>query len=233
MTKPAMSENEEQTHKSGKAGRVPEAAGQPEREEPPSNEGAAQAEPTAGTPEERLAAAEAEKNEIRDRMLRIAAEFENYKKRVRREQAEAEVKGKESVLRELMEVVDNLERAAAVDETADVKSVRQGVALVLRQFQQKLERLDVRAFEAKGQPFDPRIHDAISQVPTPEVPPGSVLSELQKGYRMGDRLLRPALVVVAVAPPPAEPATQGTASSEPSADGSGQNGTVNDGAGDS
>jgi molecular chaperone GrpE len=85
------------------------------------------------------------------------------------------------------------------------------VALVLRLFQNKLDRYDVKPLDAKGQPFDPRLHDAISQVSTADAPPGSVLSEVQKGYKIGDRLLRPAMVVVAVAPsPPAAPAANGS-----------------------
>ncbi len=156
---------------------------------------------TMAAPEERVATLEAEKQELRDRMLRIAAEFENWKKRSRKEQADTEQKAKESVLRDMLEVIDNLERAnAAFADSTDPKAVQQGVHLVLRLFQSKLERQDVRPFEAKGQPFDPRVHDAISQVPTADAPPGSVLNELQKGYKMGDRLLRPASVVVAVAP---------------------------------
>ncbi|HEY0705334.1 MAG TPA: nucleotide exchange factor GrpE [Polyangia bacterium] len=155
--------------------------------------------------EQRVANLEAERNEARDRMLRVAAEFENYKKRTRREQSEGEAKVKEGVLRDLIEVADNLERALAFDEKADFKSLQKGLELVLRLFQGKLERYDIKAIEAKGQPFDPRIHDAVSQLPTADVPAGSVVSEIQKGYRMGDRLLRPALVVVA-APPPAAPA---------------------------
>jgi molecular chaperone GrpE len=153
------------------------------------------------SPQQRIAALEAERNDARDRMLRVAADFENYKKRVRKEQAESESKARESVLRDVLEVADNLERAASVSETADFKSLQKGIELVNRLFQGKLERHEVRAFESKGQPFDPRIHDAVSQVPTADAPPGSVVSEIQKGYRIGDRLLRPALVVVAVAPP--------------------------------
>jgi molecular chaperone GrpE len=156
-----------------------------------------------GSPEERIAALEAEKQELRDRMLRVAAEFENYKKRVRKDLGDAEIKAKETVLKDLIEVLDNLERAVAVEANADVKSVQQGVQLVLRLFQSKLDRYEVRPIEAKGQPFDPRMHEAISQVPSAEAAPGSVLSELQKGYRIGERLLRPAMVVVAVAPPSA------------------------------
>ena len=149
--------------------------------------------------------------DARDRMLRVAAEFENYKKRTRREQTDGEAKAKEGVLRDLIEVADNLERALSFDETADFKSLQKGLELVLRLFQGKLERYDIKPIEAKGQPFDPRIHDAVSQLPTAEVPPGSVVSEIQKGYRMGDRLLRPALVVVATPLPTAAPDGGGTA----------------------
>lgn len=156
----------------------------------------------AASPEERVAALETEKADLRDRMLRIAADFENWKKRARKEQAEAEARGKEAVLRDILEVIDNLERAVSSwGDTADIKAVQQGVALVLRLAQGKLERHDVKPFEAKRQPFDPRLHDAISQVPSADAPAGTVLNELQKGYRIGDRLLRPASVVVAVAPP--------------------------------
>ncbi len=167
--------------------------------------GAAAREKTPPGPEGRIAALETERNEMRDRMLRIAAEFDNYKKRVRREQTDSENKARESVLKDFLEVADNLERAsAAVQGTPDIKALQQGVELVLRLFQNKLERYDVKPLDAKGQPFDPRLHDAISQVPTADAPPGSVINEVQKGYRIGgDRLLRPALVVVAVAPNPA------------------------------
>jgi molecular chaperone GrpE len=159
---------------------------------------------TPGTPttiEDRLAAVEAERNETRDRMLRIAAEFENYKKRMKRDQAEGEGKAREAVLRDMLEIIDNLERAVAASAGAgDPKALQQGVELVLRLFQSKLERHDVRPFDAKGKPFDPRLHDAISQVASTELPPGSVVNEVQKGYKIGDRLLRPAMVAVASAP---------------------------------
>jgi len=177
------------------------------------------AEPAAAlpeaTPEERITALEAEKAELRDRMLRIAAEFENYKKRARKEQSDSEAKVRESVLRDMLEVMDNLERAtAATGGTADLQSVQQGIALVLRLFAQKLERYDVKPLDAKGKPFDPRLHEAISQAPSAELPPGTVLAELQKGYKVGERLLRPASVVVAIAAPGAAPANDGAKPAE-------------------
>ncbi|MGB8295684.1 MAG: nucleotide exchange factor GrpE [Polyangia bacterium] len=160
--------------------------------------------PADPSPAERLTALEAEKADLKDRMLRIAAEFDNYKKRTRKEMSEHEAKARESVLREFLEIADNLERAVTSwkqGEQKDVKSVQDGVDLVLRLFKSKLERHSVTAIEAKGQPFDPRVHDAISQAPSADVPPGTVLHELQRGYRVGDRLLRPAMVVVSKAPP--------------------------------
>ncbi len=160
------------------------------------------------TPEERVASLEAEKAELHDRMLRIAAEFDNWKKRSRKELSDAEARAKEQVLRDLLEVIDNLERASTAWNDAkeqgkdiDAKAIGDGVDLVLRQFRTKLDRYQVKALESKGVPFDPRFHEAISQMPSPDVKPGSVVHELQKGYMIGDRLLRPAMVVVAAAPP--------------------------------
>jgi molecular chaperone GrpE len=155
------------------------------------------------TPEERITAVEAEKAEIYDRMLRIAADFDNWKKRARKDQADGEMQAKESVLRDFLEIIDSLERATVLwagGKEIDAKSVRDGVELVLRQFRSKLERYDVKPMEAMGVPFDPRMHEAVSQVPSAAVTPGSVLHELQKGYFIGEKLLRPAMVVVAAAP---------------------------------
>jgi molecular chaperone GrpE len=162
----------------------------------------------APTPEERIGVLETEKAEMRDRMLRIAADFDNWKKRARKDQADGEARAKETVLRDFLEIVDNLERAtASFGEAQDApdaaKSIRDGVDLVLRQFRSKLERYQVKAIETLGQAFDPRLHEAISQIPSPEAKPGSIVHELQKGYMIGDKLLRPAMVVVAAAAPAA------------------------------
>jgi molecular chaperone GrpE len=191
-----MSENDE-SQKSTESTPKPEITGE--------GAPAAAETPAFPTPEQRMAALEAEKLEFKDRMLRIAAEFDNYKKRARKELGEQEAKAREGVLRDFLEVVDNLERALASwgsgSTEKDSKSVQEGVELVLRLFKSKLERYSVTAIEAKGQPFDPRVHDAISQIPSPDVAPGTIVHEMQRGYRIGDRLLRPAVVVVAAAPP--------------------------------
>ena len=153
---------------------------------------------------------QAERDEAKDRMLRIAAEFENWKKRARKEQEDGEAKARESVLRDMLDVIDNLERAVsaytggASDAAVDGPAVLKGVSLVLRLFQSKLERYGVKPIVVEGQPFDPRSHEAISRVETADVPAGSVARELQRGYRIGERLLRPALVSVATAPASAD-----------------------------
>ena len=177
--------------------KLPAEAGAPEADPAPAGQLA------APTPEERVAALESERNETKDRMLRIAAEFENWKKRARVTQAEAEAAARERVLRDVLEIADNLERAAAMTGpggAVDGAAVLKGVTLVLRVLQQKLERHDVKPFEAKGEPFDPRVHEAISRVESADVPSGSVAVELQKGYRIGDKLLRAAMVSVSTGP---------------------------------
>ncbi len=215
-----MSDNSENKEKPAEIDLEAEAGGAPEAATP--QQPAASAEPAAETglpvpvpptPEERIATLEAEKGEIRDRMLRIAADFDNWKKRSRKEQADVEARAREAVLRDLLEVADNLERATASlgdGKQTDAKSVREGVDLVLRQFRSKLERYQVKPLEAVGQAFDPRYHEAISQTPTAEVKPGSIVHELQKGYLIGEKLLRPALVVVAAPPPTSPPANTST-----------------------
>ena len=141
----------------------------------------------------------AERDEMKDRMLRIAAEFENWKRRARKEQDDAEAKAREGVLRDMLDVIDNLERAVGAFEgnaagkgapapAPDGAAVLKGVNLVLRLFQSKLERYNVKPIAARGEPFDPKVHEAISRVETAEVPPGAVAVELQRGYRIGDRL---------------------------------------------
>jgi molecular chaperone GrpE len=129
--------------------------------------------------------------------------FEKDKKRERKEMADHELKAREAILSDFLEVADNLERAIASwkeGDKHDVKSVQAGVDLVLRLFRSKLERYSVTALDAKGKSFDPYVHHAVSQLPSADAMPGTVLHEVQKGYWMGERLLRPATVVVASAP---------------------------------
>lgn len=155
--------------------------------------------------EEKLQAVDKERKDLYDRLLRTAADFDNFRKRSRKDMEEARIKAREEVLREILPVIDNLERAvaAALESSAgSATGVVEGVKLVLRQFQNALERFDVKGFTSIGEPFDPTRHEAIAQVETAEAPPGTVFTEMQKGYVIGQRLLRPALVSVAKAPPP-------------------------------
>ena len=142
------------------------------------------------------------------------AEFEKYRLRERKEIEEHELKAREAMAIDFLEVADNLERAIASwkNDKLDTQSVQKGVRLVLRLFRSKLERYSVTAIESKGKPFDPYVHHAVSQIPSANVLPGTVLEVVQKGYWMGERLLRPASVVVASAPakaPEASPSTEG------------------------
>jgi molecular chaperone GrpE len=150
--------------------------------------------------EAKLAAAEKEKKDNWDRYLRSAADLENLRKRQKREIEDAKFETKNKVLKEMLPVVDNLERAIEHASAGgnEKNPIVEGVQLVLRQFTTAFERLDVTAIDAMGQPFDPNLHEAISQQESDQ-PAGTVVQVLQRGYRAGDRLLRPSLVVVAKA----------------------------------
>ena len=161
------------------------------------------------------------KSETFRQLQRTAADFDNYRKRTRRENDDARARGREEILKEMLPVVDNLERAlAASDLREGGRSVVDGVKLVLRQLVVSLEKFDVKGFATIGEPFDPSRHEAISQAETAERIPGTVYIELQKGYLLGERLLRPAMVVVARAPvavvsEPSEPSEPEPSEPEP------------------
>lgn len=155
--------------------------------------------------EAELAEAKAKAKDHWDKVLRATADLENYRRRAKRDVDDAKADAKTKVLKEMLPVVDNLERALAHTESTDVASLLEGVRLVLRQFTHALEKCDVTPVDADGKPFDPNQHEAIGQQDS-DAPPGSVISVLQKGYRLSDRLLRPALVVVARAKAEATPA---------------------------
>jgi len=149
--------------------------------------------------EKKIAALEKEKKDNWDKYLRSAADVENLRKRQKREVEDAKFETKNKVLKEMLPVVDNLERAIEHAAKGEEKNpIVEGVQLVMRQFATAFERLDVTPVEAMGQPFDPNLHEAISQQESDQ-PAGTVVQVLQRGYRAGERLLRPALVVVAKA----------------------------------
>ncbi|BBO92533.1 nucleotide exchange factor GrpE [Desulfosarcina ovata] len=150
--------------------------------------------------EAQLAAAQADANDHRDRMLRMAAELENYKKRAAREQDDLRKFATEKLISQLLTVVDNLERAvaSATDDSQpqNGQSVVDGVVLTLAEVKKILEQNHVTPIDSLGQPFDPAFHQAMCQEPCSDQPPNTVVQEYQKGYLIHDRLLRPAMVVV-------------------------------------
>jgi molecular chaperone GrpE len=173
------------------------ASTEPEASDTETAAGAAESAPPPSPLEEaRLEAAK-----FKDQLLRTAADFDNFRKRARKDQIEAEKKGREDILKELLPVFDNLERAMTHAEKAtDVQSVADGIRMVTRQFGDTLAKIGIERIASFGLPFDPALHEAIQQLETSEYPPGTVAAEIQGGYRTQDRLIRPALVVVAKAP---------------------------------
>jgi len=153
------------------------------------------ADATEQTIEERLAALEAERDEYLNDLKRVAAEFENYRKRVLRDQESLVARAHERLVRELLPVLDDLERALAAAEEHEEAKLEEGVRLVHRELKAALDREGVAEIETDGH-FDPHVHEALLSQPS-EAEEGSVLEVLQKGYKLGDHVLRPARVVVA------------------------------------
>jgi molecular chaperone GrpE len=139
-----------------------------------------------------------------DRLLRVAADFDNYKKRSRKDQTDAVRRAEEKLALEFLPILDNLERALAHAEGAQ-GTLGEGVAMVYKQFLATLERYEIRPFEAMDQPFDPERHEAIQQTYSDKAL-GTICQVMQKGYRRGEKLVRAAMVVVSLGPAPAKTA---------------------------
>jgi molecular chaperone GrpE len=149
----------------------------------------------------------AERDRLKDQLLRVAADFDNFRKRSRKDVEQAERRGKEEILRELLPVIDNLERAVeAARGATEVDGIVQGVEMVLKLFEDTASRIGLERIESVGERFDPSLHDAFQQQESDEHPPGTIMAQYQAGYRLGDRLIRPATVVVSKKRP--EPAGQ-------------------------
>lgn len=141
----------------------------------------------------------AERDTLLDRLARLQAEFENARKRAAREQQEFRDFATADAIKALLPALDSFERALRAPET-QASEFRNGVELIYKQLQDALTKLGVRPVPAKGEPFDPRIHEAIEMVETTEIPDHQVVDELQRGYKLKERLLRPAMVKVAQNP---------------------------------
>ena len=142
-------------------------------------------------------ALKSERDTLQDRLLRTAAEFDNYRKRIDRERRDQFESAASSLLVEILPVVDNLERALQAPSGPEAAAFRAGVELIHRQLVDLLRKRGVTPIEALGADFDPRFHQAVSQESSATHRDGEVMEEMQRGYMLGDRLLRPAMVKVA------------------------------------
>lgn len=159
--------------------------------------------PTPAETVDPVAEAKAEAARYRDQLLRSAADLDNFRKRAKRDVVDAELRGRESMLANLLPVFDNLERASAHADTAsEVQSIVDGLKMVMRQFGDTLSKSGIERVKSVGGAFDPAVHEAIQQLETDQYAPGCVALEIQGGYKLGSRLIRPALVAVAKAPVP-------------------------------
>ncbi|MDX2014409.1 MAG: nucleotide exchange factor GrpE [Myxococcaceae bacterium] len=133
-----------------------------------------------------------------EKMLRAVADLENYKKRAAKEKDEVQRFGVEKLLKDFLPVVDNFDRALEHAHTSgDLESLKKGVEMIRKLFEDTLGKHGVRSFSAKGEPFDPNKHEAMSATETNDVPPNTVVTEVLRGFTLNDRLVRPALVVIA------------------------------------
>jgi molecular chaperone GrpE len=195
-TNTAAGEPGDENHSESRAPAAAEApAASPAAGDPPAGNGPVAAD-----------AAATERDQLRDQLLRTAADFDNFRKRARREMEDAKARGKDEAIKEVLPVFDNLERAVAAAEGAQaISSVIEGVKMVLKLFDDTAERMGLKRIKTLGERFDPAVHEAIQQQETEAHAPGTILAEVVPGYMFGPRLLRAAMVVVARKP--SKPAT--------------------------
>lgn len=151
----------------------------------------------AMTLEAELVQAKAKADEHYNHLMRLQAEFDNYRKRTQKEKTEIIKYASERLVAELLPVLDNFERAASSAQlNPDFSAFSQGVDMIFRQLQTALNKEGLKAIEAMGQPFDPNLHDAVLRVESDEHPENTVVEELQKGYYLKEKVLRPSMVKV-------------------------------------
>jgi molecular chaperone GrpE len=203
-------DNENSAEQNAEGDAPPSATGRPSTVAP-AGQAAQSSEPDSGVPSE-LDQLKAERDRQREQLLRTAADFDNFRKRAKRDLDDARARSKEEIIRELLPVFDNLERALSSSTGAsDVSSVLEGVRMVLKLFEDTAERVGLARVKTVGERFDPAVHEALQQQETEAHPPGTVIAEIAPGYRFGERLVRPAMVVVArkpAAPKPPDPDAQ-------------------------
>jgi molecular chaperone GrpE len=181
-----------QVRESGEGAQAASTSGMPGAEEDPASK--------IARLEEALAQKEAESSANWDKYLRERADLENYRKRVQKEKEELLKYGNESLLLEILPVIDNMERALSHASEESLSAVLEGINLTLTMLLSIIKKFGVTSIEAKGRPFDPAFHQAMNQVESAEHSPNTIIDEFQKGYLLNDRLLRAALVSVAAPP---------------------------------
>ena len=175
---------------------IPEAPGTAVETKPPEEDPAA-LKARAAAAEDKVKELSEKLKEYHERLLRTAADLDNFRKRTLKEKEEIRRYGIEKLLRDFLPIQDNLERALDHAESGgDFDSLRQGIGMTRKLFEDSLARYGVRSFSSVGRPFDPRLHEALQQVENADLGPNHVVSEVVKGYLLHDRLARPALVVV-------------------------------------
>jgi molecular chaperone GrpE len=157
------------------------------------------AEAGAGAPDDGLEQLRKEKDDLYDRLLRKTAEFDNYRKRIDKERRDQAEWAAADVISDVLGALDDFERALAIEAPPEAQAYKAGVELIHRQLAEVLRRRGVTTFDSLGADFDPHLHQAVAYEESPGAREGEVIGELRKGYKLGDRLLRPALVRVAKA----------------------------------
>ena len=200
--------NGRQTSNDPSADDVQSSDASEELEEPDADEDLSESEQKIRELTQKVESLEEERDELNDRVLRKAAEFENYRRRMDREKKRRHQAGMLEVIEPVLEVLDDFERSIDAaeelqenqDPEAAYDSLKGGVEMVFRKFRDTLENLGVEPIEAEGKPFDEELHEAMMRQPSDEEAPGTVLQEIRKGYRMDDRVIRHSRVVVATEP---------------------------------
>lgn len=150
--------------------------------------------------EDAISSLKEEIDKINNQYIRLAADFDNYRKRQMQERESLLKYGAEETLKKMIEALDNIDRAkASVENIDDVKTVKDSYELVFKQIYEVLAKIGLETINTQGVEFDPNFHEAVMQTPTSEYPENTIIAELQKGYKLGDKVLRPSLVNVAVA----------------------------------
>ena len=200
-----MSSRKDSEKADSKLGVIPGGAGTPPAAPGAAPETTGEAGPFAEKPAaEQIAKLQSEKQDLLNSLIRLQADFENYRKRIERERHEQSQRAVAGLIEHLLPVFDAFDRAMAAHANPAYEEYRKGFELIQRHFWDVLAKQGVQRIEAAGKPFDPHEHHAVERVESNKYPDGTVIEELQAGYRLRDKILRPAMVKVAVQSGPAK-----------------------------